>query len=92
MSLPDPHDDLRRQFREIQASIPRGGPKRVYTASLEPLLEHVEARSGRRALPYRDQAIPAHLTGLPLILDETVEPGWLELRQGDTVVDRVRIA
>lgn len=77
-------------FRAAMAEIPKPKADRIKTSAIEPLLEHVQARGYDADRELAERGWIAH--GLPLFVDETVEPGWIEVWLRDELVDRFRIA
>lgn len=80
----DPIADFKRAFRMLD-EVPKPTADRFKIASKEALLEHVETRRGYVSPLDR-------MAGLPLVIDENVEPGWIEAWLDDECVDRIRIA
>lgn len=79
----DPVADFKRVFRMLD-EVPKPTADRFKIASKEALLEHVETRGNASPLD--------RMAGLPLVIDENVEPGWIEAWLDGECVNRIRIA
>lgn len=90
------YDEIRAQFDAIKPFLKRHGDH-VRVNNLAQLQEHVEQRGGiddaigKLFNPSRSD-VPLALAGMPVIVDATCEPGFLEVRDGDRVLERIRIA
>lgn len=83
---PDPHDWM-AQYREVEPLVPR-----FDTVAVNEVTSIGTVLHARTPTHWPTDVVPDALFGFPVVLDESVDPGWLELRKGDEVIDRIRIA
>ena len=84
----DPLADLKNARRALD-QIPKPTCDRFKVSSRELVDEHLDVRGYQ---PVWGALAGAPLFGIPLVVDETVEPGWIEAWLGDECVDRIGIA
>lgn len=83
--MSDPVEEIRSWARFLEG-IPRPRFDRIATWSLEPF------RQIPAAPPTLIGAAFLPVFGVPVFVDDTVEPGCVEFRLGDELVERVRIS